>query len=83
MRIRFSLGKALSHRDLCTSLMHMCLPISSSSVGDISKLVMQIPIMGAIFMVYYMAGQLRTMMSSVIYNSKLRMGGGCPLGGSS
>ena len=56
----------------------MCLPISSASVGDISKLVMQIPIMGAIFMVYYMAGQLRTMMSSVIYNSKLRMGGGCP-----
>ena len=55
--------------------MHLCPPISSVPIGDIRKLVVQIPIMDEILMGYWMSGQARTRMSSVMYKSKLRKGG--------
>ena len=73
VRMILSLGKALSHRESSTSLVCLCLPISSASVGKIMKLVVQIPIMDAILMGYWITCQVRTMMSSVMYNSKLNM----------
>ena len=43
MRIRFSLGKSLMNRDACTYLLCLCLTISSTSVGGIRQLILQIP----------------------------------------
>ena len=70
----FSLGKALRHRESCPYLMHLCLTISSASVGGISKLVVQIPRIDVILMWYWIMGQVKTMISSVIYKKKSRMG---------
>ena len=55
-------------------LLRLCLPISSASVSDISHFVVQFPRMDVILMWYWMADQVRTMISSVIYKSKLNMG---------
>ena len=44
------------------------------SVGGIRQLVVQITSTDEILMGYCMSGQVRTMMSSVMYNSKLNMG---------
>ena len=62
----------------------MCrrLPTSFMSVGGMSQFVSQIPRMDAILMGYWMAGQMSTTMSSVIYKSDLTTGKKS-LGGSS
>ena len=73
MRIGLSVGKALRHRGSYLSLVRLCPPISSASVGDISKLVVKIPSMYEILMGYWTEIHIGTMMSSVIYNSKLIM----------
>ena len=73
VRVRFYLRKALKNRDSCPSLVHLCQSISSAYIGVIMQLVVQIPRMDMILMGYWMAGQVRTMTSSVMYKSKLRM----------
>ena len=67
--------------DSCPYLVRLCQPISSASIGGIRKLVVKIPRMDTILMGYWMAGQVRTMLSSVMYKSKLKRGGGEYLGG--
>ena len=62
--------------------MRFCLTISSVSVGGIRQLVVQIPRIDTILMGYWMAGQVRTMISSIMYKNKLRIGKKS-LGGSS
>ena len=74
MSMRLSLGKDLRHRDSCPSLVSMCPPISSASVGEIRKLVVQIFIKDVILMGYWMVGQVRTIMSSVMCKINLRVG---------
>ena len=48
------------------SLVSLYPPISSVSGGGIRKMVIQIPSIDVIFMGYWMAGQVSTMMSSVM-----------------
>ena len=55
--------------------MHMCPHISYVSVGGNRQLVLQIPTMDKILMGYWAVGQVRIMMSSLIYKIKFRMGG--------
>ena len=74
MRMLLYLGKSLRHRDSCTSRMNLCPPISYTYISGISKLVVQIYRMDAIFMRYRTEGQVGTMMSSVMYKSDLSMG---------
>ena len=74
MRMILSLGKALINKESCPYLLNICLPISSASIGGIRQMVVQIYRMDAILMGYYMTGQARTIMSSVMYKSKLNMG---------
>ena len=54
----------------------MCLHMLTSyaSVGGTRKFFGQTPIMDAILMGYWVAGHVRTMMISVMYKSKSRMG---------
>ena len=73
MSIRFSLGKALRHRESCTSLVCLFMPISYVSYVGIRKLVVQIFIKDLILMGYWMAGQVRTMMSSVMYKCRTHL----------
>ena len=54
--------------------MRLCLPISYVYVGGIRQFVVQIPSMNVILMGYRVAGQVRTMMSSIMYHSKFRTG---------
>ena len=82
MMMILSLGKTLRHRESSLSLLYLCTPISSASVCVIRKSVVQIPRMDAILMGYWMAGQMSTTMSSVIYKSDLTTGKKS-LGGSS
>ena len=46
----------------------------STYVGEMSQFVAQTPRMDEILMGYYMANQVRTRRSSVIYNNKFIMG---------
>ena len=62
------------NRDSSPSLVCMCPPISYASVGGISQLLFQINSIYAIFMGYWMAGQVSTMTSSVIYKVKFIIG---------
>ena len=64
----------MRHRGSYLSLVRLFPPISSASVGDISKLVVKIPSMYEILMGYWTEIHMRTMMSNVMYNSKLIMG---------
>ena len=48
-------------------------PISSASVGGIRQFLSQIPGMEAMLIGYWVEGQVRTMMTSVMYNSKFTM----------
>ena len=52
----------------------MCPPIGLESAGGISKFVAQITRMDANLIGYWMAGQLKTMRSSVMRNNKSRIG---------
>ena len=72
--MRFSLGKALRHRGSYPSLVHLCPPTSYASISVISPFVVQITRMDEILVGYWVAGQVRTLMSRVLYNSKLSMG---------
>ena len=72
--IILSLGKALMHKESSPYLVRLCPPISSTSVVGIRKLVVQIHRMGVILMGYWVVGQVRTMMISVLNKSKLNMG---------
>ena len=76
--MRFSLGKSQRHRELCPSIVRLFPPISSASIVRIRQLVVQIIRVDVILMGYCMDVQVRTMMSIVMYNRRLRMGGGCP-----
>ena len=73
MRMRFYLGKAKMHRELCTSLVRPFLPISSASIGGIRRLIFQIPRIDETLMGYCIAGQVSTMMRIAMCKSKLRM----------
>ena len=64
--MRFSLGKAMRYSESSPSLVSLYPPISSVSGGGIRKMVIQIPSIDVIFMGYWMAGQVSTMMSSVM-----------------
>ena len=72
--MRFSLGEALIHRESCPSLVRLCLPISSASIGGIRQLIFQIPGIDLTLMGYCISVQVRTMMRSVMCKSSLRMG---------
>ena len=72
--MRFSLGKALRHRGSYPLLVHLCPPTSYASISVISPFVVQITRMDEILVGYWVAGQVRTLMSRVLYNSKLSMG---------
>ena len=50
------------------------MPISYVYVGEIRRLLFKITNMDMILMGYWMTGQVRTTMSSLIYTSKFRMG---------
>ena len=54
--------------------MDLYLSISSEFVGGMRQFVAQILSMDAIFLGYWVAGQVKTMISSVMYNSKFIMG---------
>ena len=54
----------------------MCFPISSVSIGGIIQLVITITKLDAILIGYWMEVQVRTMMSTVMYKNKFKMGGG-------
>ena len=58
----------------CPSLVHPCLTISSVSVGGIRQLIVQISIIDTTLMKYWITGQVRTMMRSVMCKSKFSMG---------
>ena len=73
MRMIFSLGKAPRQRESCPSLVRLCPPTSSTSVVGIKKLVLRIPRIDVILIGHWMAGQVCTIMSIVMYKSKLRM----------
>ena len=62
------------HRELCTSPVRLCLPIYSTSVGGIRQFIFQIPIIDATLMGYCIAGQVKTMVRSVMCEINLRMG---------
>ena len=66
MRIRFSLGKDLKHRESSQSIVCMHTPISSASVGGIRHFVVQILSMDAILMGYWVADQMKNMVSNVM-----------------
>ena len=72
--MRFYSWKALSHRESYPLLVRICLTTSSASVGVIRQLVFQIPRLDEILIGYWMAGHVRTMVNSVMYKSKLKMG---------
>ena len=74
MRKRFYLGKFLRHRESSTPLVRLCLPISSAFVSGIRQFLVQIPIMDKVLIGYWVAGQVRNMMSRVMYKSKFMMG---------
>ena len=74
VRVILSLGQDLRLRESSLSLVRLCSTISSTSVGGISKLVVQIYRMDAILIVYWVVGQVRTMMISLMNKSKLNMG---------
>ena len=63
------------HRESSTYLVNICLHISSRSIDGIKQLVVQIAILDTILMGYCMAGQVRIMMSSVLYKIKLSIEG--------
>ena len=52
------------HRESCPSLVHLCLPISSASVDWIRQWSVQISIIYATLMGYWIAVQVSTMMRS-------------------
>ena len=56
--------------------MSMCSTISYLYFGGIRKLVVQIPSMDMILTGYWTAGQVRNMISSIMYKSKVSIGGG-------
>ena len=58
---------------LSPSLVCLCLSITSKSVGAIRQLFVQISSMYGILMGYCMADQVRNMMISVMYKSKLNI----------
>ena len=70
----FFLGKSLRHWELSPSLVFLHPPISSTSVGGMIQFVSQIHSMGVILVGYWVAVQVSTMRSSVMYNGKFRMG---------
>ena len=74
MRIILSLDNSLSNRETCPSLVLLCMTISYVSISGISPLFFQIPGMDVILMGYWIAGQVGTMMSGVMYNNKLKIG---------
>ena len=62
------------HRESCISLVSLCLPISSAYVGGIRQFIVQITRIYATLMGYWITGQVRTMMRSLMRNSNLRIG---------
>ena len=62
------------HMESCNSLVCLCTTISYVSVCGIRQLIVQIPRIYATLMGYWIAGQARTMMRSVMCKSNLRMG---------
>ena len=62
------------HRDSCSPLVLMHVPISSKSVGGIRQLIDQIPRIYATLMGYWLTGKARTTMRSFGCKSNLRMG---------
>ena len=54
--------------------MNMCTPISYASVGGIRKFVVQIPSVHSILVGYWVVGQVRTTIISVMYKSKFSIG---------
>ena len=62
------------HRESFNSLVCLCLPIITVSVGGTMQLIVQILTIDATLMGYWILGQVRTMMRSLIYKSNLSMG---------
>ena len=62
------------HKDSYTSLVRLFMLISSSSVGGISQLIVQVPRIDVTLMGYWIAGQVSAMMRSVMCKSNFRMG---------
>ena len=62
------------HRESFPYLMHPCLNISYGDVGEIRQLILQRPKIDETLMGYWIAGQVRTIMISVMCKSNLRMG---------
>ena len=75
MRVRFFLGKALSHRESYISLVRLHLPISYVYVDGIRKFVVQISSIYKILIGYWVAVKVRTTRSIVMHKNKFRMGG--------
>ena len=74
VRMRFSLGYSLMHRDLCLSLVRLFLPIVYASISGIRKLIVEIHGIDATLMGHWIVGHVRTMMRSVIFQSNFSMG---------
>ena len=74
MRKILSLEKAPRNREPYPSLMNLCPTISYKYIGGLGKLVVQIPSMDVILMTYCVESQVSTMMISIMYKIKLRMG---------
>ena len=75
MRTRFLLGNTLRCWGLSQSFANWRLTVSSTYVVRMRQFFAKIPRMDEILTGYWMAGQVRTMGSSVIYKNKLSMEG--------
>ena len=73
MRMKLYLGNALMHMESCPYLLRPCLPISSEPVSGIKQLIFQITRIDVTLMGYWIAGQVRNMMRSVMCKSNLWM----------
>ena len=73
VRMIFYLGKALMHRESCRSFVRLCLPIIFESVSGISQFIVKILRIDTTLMGYCIAGQVRTMMRSIMCKSNLSM----------
>ena len=74
MRMRFSMEKALMNRESSPILVNMFFPVSPAYVGDISQVVVQILRIDVTLMGYWITGQVRTIMRSVMCKRNLRIG---------
>ena len=74
MRTRFFSGKALICWGSSTSLVSLLTNISYAFFGGMRQFVAKIPSMDEILMGYWVAGQVSTIMSIVMYKINFRVG---------